>query len=324
MKTDINDIINNARSIVITGHIKPDGDCVGSALGLYNYIEKNYPDIHTEVFLESPAKKLCFLKNFDKIDCEYGDREPFDLMICTDCASKERLGKAQKYFDEAKRTVCIDHHISNTLYAEENYIFGQASSASEVLCSFLDMTKLDKDIAICLYTGIIYDTGVFKYPLTSPETMRTAAALMEYGVPTDYIIDESFYAKTYDENRILGYAVMKSELRCGGKVIFSTLTKEEMDRFNITGRDLDGIVPQLRLTRGVICAFFLYELTPGEYKGSLRSEGEFNVNAIAQVFGGGGHVRASGFTIKGELSDCVDRILVEVEKTLSTYETGNN
>ena len=312
----IDDYLNHIDSAAISGHIKPDGDCIGSVLALYNYITKNYPSVRTDLYLEESGGKFDFLRGFDRIDHTFEKEQDYDVMFCLDCSSLERLGAAQKYFHRAGKTVCLDHHVSNPGYADENYIYGDLSSACEVLYHFLDPEKMDREIAVCLYTGIICDTGVFKYPATSPETMRIAAALMEYGIDTNYVIDESFYSKNWNENRILGYAVQNSHLAYDGKVIYSVLSEEEMKAFSVTQKDLEGIVAQLRLTRGVKCAVFMYETGLSNYKVSLRSEAPFDVNELAGVFGGGGHVRAAGCNIEGEPESIMKKILCEIGNRL--------
>ena len=312
----IDEIVSNIKTAAITGHIKPDGDCVGSVLALYNYLERNYPELSVDLYLEEPSGKYGFLKNFDRIDSSYGKECVYDVLFCLDCSTKERLGAARKYFDTAKHTVCLDHHVSNEGYAGENYIYGELSSACEVLYNHLDPKKLDLDIATCLYAGIVSDTGVFRYSCTSPATMRIAADLMEYGIRTNEVVDETFFTKDWNENRILGYAVLNSHLLFDGRVIYSYITDEKMKEFQVTSRELDGIVSQLRLTRGVICAVFLYETGPWEYKVSLRSDDPFDVNEVAAVFGGGGHVRAAGCNVRGELADCIEAITAQIGSRL--------
>lgn len=316
MALNIRDLLKDAKSVCLTGHIRPDGDSIGSVLGLYTYLQINFPEIKADVYLEPPAGKMKFIVNFDKINSDYPDHEPYDLMICLDASNLERIGQAAKYFHDARHTINIDHHFSNTYFADENYVEGDSSSACEVLYGFLEPDKLNRDIAIALYTGIIYDTGVFKYRLTSPQTMMIAGELMKYDVPTDEVIDESFYARTYDENRIFGYAVMKSKLACDGKVIYSSLTQKDLEDFHVTTRDLEGIVPQLRLTRGVEVAVFAYETPAGDIKVSFRSNDPFDVNEVAALFGGGGHVRAAGLNMQGTLDECMQTLLTEIEKRL--------
>ena len=313
---NIKELLQDAKTVCLTGHVRPDGDSVGATLGLYMYLKKNFPEIEADVCLEPPTDKMRFIANIDKINSDYPDHEPYDLMICLDAGNLDRIGKAIKYFKQAKHTVNIDHHISNTYFADENYVEGQSSSACEILYGFLDPDKLDLDIAVALYTGIIYDTGVFKYKFTSPQTMVIAGELMKYGIPTDDVIDETFNSKTYEENRIFGYSVMKSQLAFDGKVIYSTLSRKEMEDFHVTSRELEGIVPQLRMTRGVIVAVFAYETPAGDIKVSLRSIDPFDVNEIASLFGGGGHARASGLNMTGTLEDCISRLLAEIGKRL--------
>lgn len=301
-------------SLAITGHVHPDGDCAGSCLALYTYVKENYPAVETDLFLEEPTDKLSFLKNFEKIDSSYEKEKTYDLMVCLDSASLGRIGKAQKYFESASETINIDHHISNTEFADENHVFPDSSSACEALYGFLDPEKINRDMAVCLYTGIVYDTGVFKYSCTSPATMRLAADLMEYDIPAEYIIDESFYSKSFEENRIFGYAVLNSTLCFGGKFIYSYISAEKMREYNVSSKEMEGIVSQLRLTRGVKAAAFFYELEEGVYKLSLRSKGEVDVNKMASAFCGGGHSRAAGATLRGSLKEVTDALLNEAEK----------
>lgn len=314
MINKIDELLKDIDTVCITGHISPDGDCVGSNLALYTYINNNYPNIRTDVFLEPPTSKLAFIKNFDQINTSYDKEEDYDLIICIDAASKERIGKAVKYFDAAKKTVNIDHHVSNEGFADIDHVIPESSSSCEVLFDLLDKEKIDRDIAIALYTGIVYDTGVFKYSNTSPKTMRIAAELMEFDIPTAFVIDESFYSKTYDENRIYGYAILNSKLCHEGKVIYSYITRETMKEFHVSKSELEGIVSQLRLTKGVECSIFVYELDNGTCKVSLRSGEYVDVNKIAHEFSGGGHVRAAGCVMKGEIMECIERLVEETGK----------
>lgn len=312
----IDDYLDDVRSVVISGHIKPDGDCIGSVLALYNYIEKNFPEIDADIYLETPSEKFRYLKNFDALNSEYDRDREYDLFVSLDCSTLDRLGKAQKYFETAGRTICIDHHESNEGYADVNHIFGHSSSACEVLYGCMDAGKLDKNIAACLYTGIVTDTGVFKYSSTSPETMRIAATLMEFGLQTDEIIDEAFYSKSWNETRILGYAMLHSELAYDGKVIYSNITTSKMEEFDVGTKELDAIVSELRQTKGVICSVFQYQTGQEEYKFSLRSSGDFNVNGIAAAFGGGGHAKAAGCTLTGSQDSCMTAMLEEVGRAI--------
>ena len=303
-------------SVAISGHVRPDGDCVGSTLAVYNYITTYFPEIQVELFLESIPDVFLFLKNADKIQHAYEEDKVFDLFIVLDCGDEGRLGPFVKCFDAAKHTLCIDHHVSNQAFAEDNYIVPDASSTCELVFNMMEPDKITKEIAECLYTGMVHDTGVFQYSCTSAQTMNNAGILMEKGIDYPKIVTDSFYLKTYDQNRILGYALLNSKLYLDGKVILTYLTKENLDEFHCTPKELDGIVNQLRVTKGTEVAVFLYEVEDGSFKASFRVTGDVNVAEIAQVFGGGGHVKAAGCNVFGKIDEVIERILTEIKKRL--------
>lgn len=310
------DKLKGVASVAISGHVRPDGDCVGSTLAVYNYISTYFPEIQVTLYLESIPDVFYFLKNADKIQHDFEEDKEFDLFIVLDCGDEDRLGNFSKYFDKAKHTLCIDHHVSNQAFADDNYIIPDASSTCELVFNMMEKDKITKEIAECLYTGMVHDTGVFQYSCTSAQTMNNAGILMEKGIDYPKIVTDTFYLKTYDQNRILGYALLNSKLYLDGKVILTYLTKENLEEFHCTPKELDGIVNQLRVTKGTEVAVFLYEAQDGSFKASFRVTGDVNVAEIAQVFGGGGHVKAAGCNIFGEIDTVVERILDEIKKRL--------
>lgn len=305
--------IGHAKVIGITGHIRPDGDCVGSTLGLYNYIRKNLPECEVTVYLEKPSDEFNYLSGINDIKHEAEDKH-FDLFVVLDCSSMDRIEPFMSCFENADKTICIDHHISNNSFADVNYVEPQSSSACEVLYTTFDEDKVDKNVAECIYTGIIHDTGVFKYSCTSRRTMDIAGKMMEMGIDYSDIIDNSFYKKSYIQNQILGRALLESVLFYDGRCIFSSVSIEEMNFYGVTGKELGGIIEQLRLTDGVEVAIFLYETDKDEYKVSLRSKKMIDVARIATAFGGGGHVRAAGFSAKGNVHSIVNKIGEMIEQ----------
>lgn len=312
--------LQKVSTVAISGHVRPDGDCVGACIGLWYYIRDNFKQIEADIWLQKPDEKFAVLEGFDKI-CQVLDEEKhYDLFISLDCATYERLGESRCYFDSAKRTLCIDHHISNTGYAEYNEIQADASSTCEVLCSLMKPENIHKEAASALYTGIAHDTGVFQYSLTSPDTMRTAAMLMEKGVPYTYLLEETFYKKTYRQNQILGKALLESMRILDGKGIVSVVRRKELEFFGVTPVDLDGIVSQLRMTEGVEVAIFLYETGNLEFRVSLRSKNLVDVSEVASYFGGGGHVRAAGVTMKGTFHDIVNNLTLHIDHQLKEQE----
>lgn len=311
----LDEALGQVRSVAIAGHVRPDGDCVGSCLATYNYIKDNYPDIQVDLYLEPIPNIFKFLARADEILHSCEPRAPYDVFIAQDCGDEGRLGDAAQYFRQAKKTICIDHHISNRSFADENYIFPDTSSTSELIYELLDEERITKEIAECIYVGIIHDTGVFQYSSTSAKTMNVAGKLMEKGIPFTEIIDKTFYTKTFQQNRILGQALLQAERKLGNAVIVSVVTKEQMEQFDVLPKHLDGIVSQLRATKDVELALFLYETDDG-YKVSMRSNGRVDVSKIAMKFGGGGHVRAAGVSMKGSAEEITALILDETRQQL--------
>jgi phosphoesterase RecJ-like protein len=312
----LDSILEGKTSVAISGHVRPDGDCVGSTLAVYNYVRTYYPETPVKLFLEPIPNIFKFLQYSDEIDSNYSYDGTFDLFVALDCGDLGRLGKAADYFTSAAHTLCIDHHVSNQAFAEENYIFPDASATCELVFELVERERITKEIAECLYTGIVHDTGVFQYSCTSKKTMAVAGELMEMGIDYPKIVDDTFYTKTFAQNQILGQALLNSRLYLDGACIVSTISRAEMEQYNVLPKHLEGIVNQLRVTKDVRVALFLYENEDGTWKGSLRVNGEFNVAEVAQCFNGGGHVKAAGFTIDGPKDTAVERVLSELKKRL--------
>lgn len=309
--------VKSAGSIGISGHIRPDGDCIGACMGLYLYLKKLCPDAAIEVFLEQPAEVFSCIKGMEEIHTDFKTEIPcVDVFFALD-ASKDRLGEAEKYFDAAKKKINIDHHISNPGCGDLNYIKPKASSASELVYELIEKKELlDEEIAKALYIGIIHDTGVFQYSNTAPSTLQAAAQLIQYGFDFPALIQETFYEKTYVQNQILGRALLESILFMNGQCIVSMVDKKTMNFYQVVPSDLEGIVSQLRNTKGVECAIFMYQIGALEYKVSLRSGGKVDVAKVAAFFGGGGHIRAAGVTMQGTFYDIVNNLSAQIAKQL--------
>ena len=302
------------KTCAIVGHVSPDGDAVGSVTALYGYVRKNFPWIDVELYIERPKESLMFLPGLADAFFDTPEDSVRDLFVSCDVSSTDRFGVAGNLFPLAKKTFCVDHHISNPLFADINVVDAEASSCAEVLYTLMDPAGIDLDIATSLYTGIVHDTGVFQYSNTRGETLRIAADLLERGVPASRIIDESFNQRTMRQSRILGKVLQESMLYMDGKVIVGRVTLGDMSAFEVSKKDLDGIVSELRLVKGVLAAVFFYETEPSVFKVSLRSNGNLDVSRAAGTFGGGGHIKAAGCTIEGRLPDVRDQLLDELAK----------
>lgn len=309
-------VLEGAKTVAIAGHVRPDGDCVGSCLATYNYIKTYFPEITVDLYLEPIPNMFQFLASSEEIKNTCDTDEIYDLFIAQDCGDIDRLGQAGKYFKTAKKTFCIDHHKSNQSFADENYIFPQASSTSELVYELLDETKITKEIAECIYVGITHDTGVFQYSSTSSKTMTIAGKLMDTGIDYPTIVNDTFFVKTYEQNRIFGHALLKAERYLDDRCIYVCLTREEMEQYAVLPKHLEGIVSQLRSTKGIEVAIFLYQNDEDGYKVSMRSGKIVDVAEIAVKYGGGGHAKAAGVTMHGAETQIKEILLKEVSEQL--------
>lgn len=309
------DKLEQAEVIAVTGHVRPDGDCVGSTTALYCYITENYPEKTVFLVLEpAPASvQKC-------IDCGAIRNAEFlpgtvDLFISLDASSEDRLGAALAPFRNAKERLVVDHHKTNTGFGDINIVVPDASSCCEVLFDLLEEERISLKAANSLYLGIVQDTGVFKYSATSRHTMEIGGKLLEKGVDSAFLIDGSFYEKTWVQNKVLARALDKAVLTEDGFTAYTVVARKDLEAFGADNSDTEGIVEQLRLTEGVEIAMFLREEAEQVYKVSLRSKkGLVDVSEISVLFNGGGHRMAAGFTAYGTEEEIVSTVLAEIRK----------
>ena len=320
MNLVLSELLEGKKTVALGGHVHPDGDCIGSTTALYTYIQEQYPDIHVDLYLESVPMAFDMITKARESKNVIPEGKIYDLFICMDCGDEKRLGFSAPLFESAKHTVCIDHHKSNDAFADINYIFPKASSTSELVYGLLDKDKISYTVAEALYMGIVHDTGVFQYSCTSPETMIAGADLLSRGINGSEIIDKTYYEKTFVQNKMLGKALMNSTLILDGRCIVSVLEKDEMDALGGGPQDTEGVVSQLRLTQGTEAAVFLYGTGDNTYKLSLRSKAVVDVSAICKDFGGGGHARAAGATVKGDIAQILDVVSKKIEEQLTDGE----
>lgn len=325
---DIVQACKDANRIGITGHVNPDGDCVGSTLGMWQFLKKVFPDKTIDILLEKPQDIFSFIDGYEDIivmeekndDMEIKPIEKYDIMMVIDTV-KERTGNALGYVLGAKKYINIDHHISNPGEGDVSWVVPTASAAAEVVYDLVTMKEeykayMDKELAQTLYIGIIHDTGLLQYTNTSPKTYRIVANLVEFGFDFTKIIEETFHEKTALHSKMTGIALANATLALDGKVVVSVMDHEIIDENHATKKELGGIVSQLRYVKGADVSVFLYAIKPNKFKVSLRSRAIVDVSKVGQVFGGGGHVRASGCNIEGNATEIVDKILAEIAKQL--------
>ncbi|MCI5680256.1 MAG: bifunctional oligoribonuclease/PAP phosphatase NrnA [Bacteroidales bacterium] len=310
----IMECILSAETITLAGHINPDGDAIGACLALGGALEKSGKKV--QVVLEKYADKYHLIPN-GYLVCEAEKAEVPELFIALDCGDEGRLGAAAEIFQKAAKKINIDHHGSNSFFGELNYVDADASSTSEIIFRLLkDRLPITAAEAAGLYAGLIYDTGGFRHSSTSPETMKIAGKLMGYGIPFTEIYNRFFDSRSFSELKIMGKALDNAELLFGGDVVCSTITTAEIEALGGSNKELDAIINYLKGVLGAKVACFFYEKTETDVKGSFRGNDGYDVCALAQKFGGGGHVKAAGCTISAPIAEAKAMVLAEVEKML--------
>ena len=312
---DIKVQIDKANSIVILTHENPDGDAMGCALAMYNALKQLEKDV--DVIVPEFSRCFEFLPGIPEIKKE--GRKEYDLAIAVDCADTKRLNGFVDYFDDAKVTVQIDHHGVNTMFADYNYVDPVAPACAQILVKVLPYwnVEITKDIGTCLLTGIITDTGGFKYSGVTSETFEFAAWLLQKGVNVSNVYKNVLQTVTRSSFELNRIARNRIEFFEDGKIAFTYITCEDEEIVNSETGDYEGIVDIGRDVEGVEVSIFLRELKKGGYKVSLRSNDYVNVSDICLMFGGGGHIKAAGCTItNGTLEQIRDKLIAQTKMYL--------
>ena len=314
---DLLEELEDCRTIGISGHIRPDGDCVGSCMAAALYLEKTIPGVRVDVFLDDyPEALRRHIAGSEQIlPRRATDVASYDAFLCLDCECG-RLGDALDMFRKAKRKINIDHHETNPGTGDVCYVVPKASSACELLYATLREEWMDAQIARNLYVGMLTDTGVFAYSNTSPKTMEIAGKLIGYGFDFSTIVREVFYEKTFLQQQMLGVALLGSRLILDDRCLVTHIDRKTIMQHGAGSKDMDGIAAELVHIHGVVCAVFMYEIAPGRFKLSLRSTGQVDVCAVAARVGGGGHARASGATMDGTFESIVETLAPFIREQL--------
>ena len=297
--------IKESDNIVLISHVNPDGDALGSSLSMYNIL-KNMNKNVSVVNVTDLAPYLDFLPNYDKVKKQLPKN--IDLMISFDCGSFDRLGIEEK----PKFLINLDHHISNTNYGDINLI-EEAASTSQVVFNILEANnvKIDKDSATCIYTALVTDTGNFQYESVTAEVFRVASELVKCGSSPEFVSKMLYERDRLSRLRFLAKALDTLELSLEGKVGIVEITNELMQKTGAVKDDTDGVVNMVRKLATVEVAIMLREEENGDIKISLRSKNYVDVSKIAVKYGGGGHIRASGATIKDKTFSEIKSMLLE-------------
>jgi len=312
--------IRENQTFCIVGHVRPDGDCVGSELGLAFALRDQGKTV-TCWNEDSMPDKLKFLDP-EKLFQKPHRGEKFDCVIATDCASFERLGKCGDAVAKRKILINIDHHTSNTRYGNLNWISAREASTGELIYKLLKVAKwpITQPIADCLFTAVSTDTGSFQYATTKPVTYHTAAELVQHGANLAKICDEVYQSHPLSRVRLLKHLYNKFRLTHGDKIAYLWLKKKDFSRAGADTEESEGLIDHIRDIQPVEIACIFEEIEPEITRISLRSKNaNVNVNEIAAQFGGGGHKAAAGARIPGKPLSVQRRVIAAVKKALNGH-----
>ncbi len=318
-------IIIENDNFLISSHINPDGDSIGGILAMGWLLDK-LSKRNSIVIDSAPSEKFKYLSGFERI-LKYSEElklpfEPKNLIVI-DAPNLERLEKVNRLFPKDIMIINIDHHESNSSFGNINYIDFNAASSTEIICDLIISCgiPLDKDVAEDIYTGMVIDTGRFRFSSTTPKTFMAAAKLLEAGARTSFIAEWLHHTNSLETIRGLGVLLNSLELAMDGRIAFTHFDVGYIKSKEGSKMDTDGFVNYPLSIEGVEVAVLLQESENGKIRVSLRSKDKIDVNDIAGVFKGGGHAKAAGCRINGTIADAKRLLLQEIGKRIKEIKS---
>ena len=300
-------------NFLISTHVNADGDAISAVLVCAAILKKLGKTHRIVVHDPVPDERYRFLPGFGEIHSfeQTPEPAPFNVLLALDVPTMDRIGDVVRLLAEGASVLVVDHHESNEAFGEVNFVRAEVSSTCELLYEVISELKLpfDKEIATCLFTGIAFDTGGFRFSNTSGAALRIAAEMVDRGVRPDRIADAVFHRRSYEATQLLGQALNAIELHLNGKVSSIYLPGER-------SKDTEGFINYALFIDGVEVAFFIKEEEQGHFRVSFRSKNQIDVNRIAGRFGGGGHRKAAGCRIKGQVEEVKSLVLEEIARYL--------
>lgn len=313
---DILEEIKKAEKIAVLTHETPDGDAIASCLAMKIALKQLNKE--ADVIIPKYPRLFEFLPGTSEIKTK-SDIERYDLAIALDCAEIKRLEGAEKYFSGAKNKIVIDHHGSNTMFGDYNFVNPVAPACCEVLIGMFEYFGIDItiDLGTCIIAGLITDTGGFQYSTVNAETFEFAADLLQMGVNVSEVYKKSLTTKTKANFELTKKVTDRMEFLENGKVSFTYINNDDLQEVNAEEGDHEGLVDIGRQVEGVEVSVFIREKEKKNlYKVSLRSNEYVNVSDVTMMLGGGGHLHAAGCTISGSVEEVKSKVMAELRKVL--------
>lgn len=313
MMNKIVNLIKDADNILIVTHISPDGDAIGSSLGLLNGLKLINKNVDL-IIDDCVPKDFMFLSNAEliKMTCS-GD---YDLAIAVDVSDERRMGSCLNLYKKAKTKISIDHHASNTMFADINLIDKNAAATCELVYQTLKLLDIDfdKNISTCLLCGIITDSGRFMFPNTTSITHEIAGDLLNNGAEMAEINENLFEKRSLSQIKLLSKALQNLRIEAEGKIAYMYVTYDMINECKADENETEGFVNYAKQIDGCEIGI-LFKEQENAVKVSYRSK-RVNVNKIASLFGGGGHILASGCTIEDTMENAISKVLTACREEL--------
>ena len=308
----LHEIIKKSKSAALVGHIRPDGDCIGSCIAMKLALG------HGDIYIDGEIPQtFAYMPDVKNINNELTDKK-YDLMIIMDCADENRLGKFTELRSNCKTVIAIDHHLNTTTPADLYVTDKTRASTGSILYEFFKSAKIEitHDMAVALYTAIASDTGCFMFSNTKSFEHRAVADLIDIGIDTEKINYHNFRVYQRENLPALIHVLKNIQLFHDGKISVIHLPYKTIKKLNIEndfrhkfqkyGEDMEGVAVSATIS----------EKERGKFHVSIRSHGDVNISTVCEIFGGGGHRNAAGFVAKGKYRDIMDRLLIELKKVL--------
>lgn len=320
--TEIANFLKNAiksgevKSVLIFSHHRPDGDTIGASTALSLALDSL--GVENKIVCDSLVpKKYDFVKGVDKFLLPQNIEKKHDLHISVDCSVESMFGQAYSLYSSNKNTVNIDHHVSNSNYAKYNHL-EITGACCEILYKFIKLLEVEitSDIANCLALGIVTDTGNFGHSNVTTQTMQIIASLVEKGADLHLITEKMFRTQTKERAKLYALAISNMRYYLDDKLTVLTISLNDLLKTGAESSMTEGFIDYALSVDTVEVAISILQVNEKTYKISFRSKGKVNVNEIASIYGGGGHILASGAVMNGYLEDIIDKLTYNVKQRL--------
>jgi phosphoesterase RecJ-like protein len=304
------DLIEHCQRFLITIHVRPDGDAIGSELALYHLLVEMGKEV-TIYNEDRVPDNYCFMPGSSRVTHEIGAPSGYDVVFVLDCSELERVGSEAMRIAMIPKIVNIDHHLSNDGFASVTLADAEASSTGELIYRLVKTMgrKISQDVATNLYTAILTDTGGFRYSSTSAASLLAAADLVAGGANPQWISEHVYESNPIARIRLLAKVLGTLSLDCDGKVGSMVVTLQDLRDTGALPEHTENFVDLPRTIDGVVLSILYHEIEQGKFKVSFRSKGTFNAERIARIFGGGGHLNAAACRIHGDIESVRRRVL---------------